>query len=158
MGVVLKWEGLEDFRRALRSLPDDLKNEAAGIVEAAAEDAKKAAYFAYPTGPTRTVKRRRKGVTTSVTRVGGNLKKGLRVLHNAGRRFGTESIVKSTAKHAHLFEFGTGRRITNKGANRGVMPKAPENEAFIPIAIRIRRRMTKQLIELVRRAGFIVHE
>ena len=141
MGLVLKWVGREDFLRALRSLPEDLKREAAVVVEAAAEDAKRQAYFAYPQKT-------------------GNLRRGLRVTYNAGRRFSREAILKSAAPHAHLYEFGTHgkERFTDSGVSRGVMPEAPEQHAFIPIAIRVRRRMTKALIEIVRKAGFVVDE
>lgn len=140
MGVTLSLVGMMELRAALRNLPETLTAEAATIVDNAANQAKAEVYGAYPTGPT------------------GNLKRGLRVTHNAGRRFGTQAIVRSGAPHASIFEFGTQRRTTDRGANRGRMPAAPESEAMIPIAMRVRRRMVRDLVALVRRAGFQVSE
>ena len=139
MSVKLSLVGLQELRQALQKLPEELTREAAGIVEEAANDAKRQVYLSYPTKT-------------------GNLRKGLRVTQNAGRRFGTTAVLKSASPHASIFEFGTERRTTNKGANRGRMPEATEAEAFIPKAIRARRKMIRQLIELVRRAGFTVNE
>jgi hypothetical protein len=71
-------------------------------------------------------------------------------------RFGVSMTVKSRAKHAHIFERGTGERQTSKGANRGRMPAAPEGERMIPIVIKHRRIMFEKLKALVRSAGFKV--
>jgi len=130
--------GIDEFRRALRQLPEDLVNEAGVIVEAQAEEAKTQIQRAYPEGPT------------------GNLRRG--VTSTRGRtRYGASAIVRSRAKHASLFEYGTKARRTRNGASRGSMPVAPEGERMIPIIIRRRRAMVSALIDLVRRAGFVVH-
>jgi hypothetical protein len=139
VGVVLKWEGRDQFLAALRNLPEDLAEEAAVIVESHAAEAERQTREGYPEGPT------------------GNLKRGVTREQNRSK-FGVGAIVRSRAKHAHLFESGTKTRRTSKGANRGAMPKPPESERFIPKAIRIRARMTRALIDLVRRAGFEVSE
>lgn len=138
MSASVRIEGLEELRGALRNLPETLKAEAAAIVDAHAREAQRAVATAYPQGPT------------------GNLKRRVSVTSNAGRRFIAESIVKSAAPHAALFEFGTKQRTTKNGANRGRMPAAPPNEAAIPIFIRLRKRMQAALIELVTRNGFEV--
>lgn len=134
----LKLEGLEEFRRGLRNLPEDLANEAGDIVLAHAEEAKREIQSGYPEGPT------------------GNLRARVGVERNKSK-FTSGAIVKARAPHASIFEFGTRARTTKSGANRGVMPKAQPTEAFIPKAIRARRRMTQALIGLLERAGFQVN-
>lgn len=134
----LELEGLEEFHRALRRLPENLANEAGDIVLAHAEEAKREVQSAYPEGPT------------------GNLRARVGVERNKSK-FGSSAILKARARHASIFEFGTRQRTTNAGANRGVMPKAQPSEAFIPKAIRARRRMTMALVILLERAGFQVN-
>lgn len=136
-GNRLEMEGLEEFRQALRQLPAELQAEATTIVRTAATNAKGQIVANYPEGPT------------------GNLKAGVTVELNS-TKFGSSGIVRSRAKHAWIFEHGTKQRRTAKGANRGAMPKAPESEAMIPIVVRARAAMVRELIALVKRAGFEV--
>jgi hypothetical protein len=132
-------EGLTELRTALRNLPADLTQEAGAIVLAHAEEAKGLMQRAYPEGPT------------------GNLRRGVVVDRGAARTvYGAKAIVRSRAAHAHLFEYGTKARETKKGWKRGRMPVGPESQRFVPIAIKVRARMVRALIELVRRAGFQV--
>lgn len=133
----LEMKGLDELRRQLRELPEELAREANTIVATQADLAKEQIQRAYPEGPT------------------GNLKRGVTVTHEQAR-YGASAIVRSRAKHASLFERGTTVRHTSNGANRGRMPQAPENERMIPIVVRRRRAMVQALIELVRRAGFQV--
>ena len=129
--------GMEALRAQLRQLPEALAREADAIVQAHADEARRDIQSAYPEGPTGNLKR---GVTKSVDR----------------SRFMSGAIVRSRAKHASLFEHGTRRRQTSTGANRGAMPQPQESQRFVPKAIRARARMTRALIDLVRRAGFEV--
>lgn len=138
MATRLVMEGLSEFRAQLRQLPEDLTQEAAQIITAHAEQARADVSNGYPMGPT------------------GNLKRRVTVIHNVGRRFFAQALVKSAAPHAWIFENGTASRRTRSGANRGAMPLPPESERMIPKVVRIRRRMVEALIELVRRAGFEV--
>jgi hypothetical protein len=138
MSAKVTIEGLAEFKEALHHLPDTLKAEAGHIVIAAAEEAKRTVQAAYPQGPT------------------GNLKRGVTMSVESASSFGVAARVKSGAKHAFIFENGTVARQTRAGANRGRMPKAPDSERMIPIVIRIRRKMTAQLIDLVQKAGFVV--
>lgn len=138
MSTRLQLHGLSELRAALRQLPEELTREASAIVVAAAEGAKSEIVGAYPTGPT------------------GNLKAGVTV-HRSHAQFTEQAIVRSRAKHAHLYEFGTKPRRTANGARRGSMPKAPTTRAMLPIVIRKRRQMVDALIEMVRRAGFQVN-
>ncbi len=138
MSAKLELEGFAEFREALRHLPEQLKAEAATIVIAAAEEAKRDVVAAYPQGPT------------------GNLKRGVSTAVEANSRAGVVARVKSNARHAYIFEHGTVPRRTRSGANRGQMPPAPPNEAAIPIFIRARRKMQAALIEMVQKAGLVV--
>lgn len=132
----LRLDGLDQLRAALMRLPEELASEGADIVQAAAEQAARETQAAYPVR-TGTLQRR---VTAMTERSKG----------------GALGLVRSRAPHAHLYEFGTKKRKNDKGANRGVMPAAPEAQRMIPKVIRIRKRMTQQLIDLVRKAGFTV--
>ena len=131
------WTGLQEFKNALHNLPEELTGEAANIVIEAAKSAERDTKSAYP-------------------RVSGNLQRGVTTTVEAIGRGGVSARVKSNARHAHLFEKGTGVRRTHAGANRGKMPEAPESQQMIPIAIRARRQMYVKLIDMVQRHGLVV--
>jgi len=60
--------------------------------------------------------------------------------------------VRATARHAHLFEYGTVQRFTaGTGANRGTMPAHP---IFVPAAVRWRGRMMQAVANRLRSARF----
>lgn len=144
MSAKVEWRGLVEFRQALHNLPADLADEAQGIVTSHAQEAERLVQQAYPVGPGNP----RKGYQ------GGNLKAGVRMTQQH-TRLGARATVRSGAPHAHIFEDGT-RRRSYKGADRGVMPKAPDNQRMIPIVVRVRRRMYLQLITMLQKAGFQV--
>src|SRR5215207_3965982 len=128
----VQWSGLEDFKRALRMLPQELAGEAGNLVEAVANSAAvdiRSAYGAH--------------------RYTGNLQKSVRVTHRE-RQFGMASTVKVTAPHAHLFEFGTQARHTKAGVSRGSMP--PFN-IFLPRIRRAQRQMYERLKGMLARHG-----
>jgi hypothetical protein len=129
-------EGLTELRRELRNLPEDLAREAGVIVTAQAELAKDQIQRAYPEKT-------------------GHLRSGITVNRDHDR-YGAAAIVRSRAKHAHLYEYGTRPRRTNAGANRGSMPQAPDANRMIPIIVRRRRAMMVGLIALLERIGFKV--
>lgn len=136
---------LDELRRELRDLPRELVDEGGAIVRRAADQAADAIRLAYPLGPPG---RRRKGVPI----IPGNLRKGVRVKHES-TAFGTVSTVRSTAQHAHLYEYGTQTRQTSLGYDRGAMPARP---TFVPIAIRVRHQMYEELIGLLQKQGLQV--
>jgi len=136
MSSTLRLEGLDELRRALRDLPEDLTREADAVVRSHADECQRLVQAAYPS-------------------VSGNLARGVTVEHNASK-FHTSAIVKSRARHAHLFEFGTQKRRTLSGANRGSMPAAQVDRAMLPIVIRLRKRMVEGLITVVEKAGLKV--
>lgn len=137
MSARVQFKGLDELRASLRRLPQEMRDEAFVLIirtgDAASEEIR-AAYEA--------------------AKVSGNLARGVRVepLPSTGR-FGAAVRVKSTAKHAFLYENGTQTRKTNLGANRGA---APPGRVFVPIMQRRRRQMHELLVDIVRRAGFEV--
>ena len=142
MGVAVKMTGLTELRKALRELSEDLAQESMGIVEARAQRAAQDTRTVYAQGPT------------------GNLIRGVRVSRRQGGRFAARVEVRSTAPHSHLWEqqHPPVPRQTSRGFNRGTMRPTPEHRKMVPIAIRQRREMTRELIEVVRRAGFQVND
>jgi hypothetical protein len=133
---VLVLDGLAELRAALLALPSGLTDEAGRIVTRAAEQVGGEVRLNYP-------------------HVTGTLKRRVTVTVEANR-FGAGAIVKSGAPHASLYEYGSNPRRNGKGANRGRMPQGPTDSRVIPRAIRTRAKMTDQLVELVRSAGFEV--
>jgi hypothetical protein len=129
VSVTVKWDGLAEFKAALRNLPEELTQDAGAIVYAHALEAERIVSGAYPIGPT------------------GNLKNRVKSTAEVSR-FGASATVRSAAPHAYLYENG----FTRKG--KGTARKTPQ--AAIPVFIRVRRRMVMQLIALVQKAGFKV--
>jgi hypothetical protein len=129
----LRINGLDELRKALLALPPELVRESSVIVHAQAEAAAREIAGAYP-------------VHT------GNLRDHLRV-DVAGDAVSATARVRNTAKHAWIFEHGTGPRRWASGKSTGRMP---EGRVFIPIAMQRRRIMLAALIDLVERSGLHV--
>jgi hypothetical protein len=126
--------GMGALIRALQQLPAELRQEAEGVVNATAD-----------------LMAAEVRQTYEQHRHTGNLAAHV-VVEKGTERAGGElrAQVRSTAKHAHLFERGTVQRFTaGKGANRGTMPATP---VFVPAAVRSRRRMVDRLVGILRRA------
>lgn len=134
MSVRLVIDGLDDLRRALQRLPDDLTDEASRIVTDAAELAKAAIVQGYPIRS-------------------GSLRNHVTLSHFSGGRYSAGALVKNTAPHAWIFENGTQARHTAIGADRGAMPPG---HVFIPAAVRHRRGMYAQLRAMLERHGLQV--
>ena len=139
MSSRLELKGLSELQRALRSLPEDLRDEAAVIVLAQRDEAHRQLGAAYAEGKT------------------GRLRRGVTSEQDVSR-FSVRGVLRSRAPHANLWEQKNPpkKRQTSKGYNRGTMRTTPENQKMIPIAIRRRRAMVNALIELVKREGFQV--
>jgi hypothetical protein len=135
----LVFSGLDQLKAALRSLPANLAGESAKLVEGAANGAAVTIRGNY-----------------AAHRRTGNLQNHVVVEKKATGPFGAAYVVKSTARHAVLFEHGTQARHWSGGKNTGVMPPAPPTHAFIPAVIRKRRQMYDQLKDVLRRAGLQV--
>lgn len=139
MSVTVRWSGLEDFRLLLRQIPARLVGEAVHIVDNYTDATANQLLLNYPIGDT------------------GNLRKGVKTdKHHDGS--GIFNEVRSTSPHAHLYEFGTENRETEKGWKRGrVKPSRDKGrETLIGIAIRNRRRMETDLVAMMTRSGFKV--
>jgi len=131
MGVTLQWEGLDEFRAALRALPAQLEAEATTTIDGAAQTTADRLTAAYPDKT-------------------GELRAGVSV-----QKFSMSAIVVSASPVAHLWEFGTQVRETQKGFNRGAEP-AHYNLGLVGIAEQERREMYADLIAIVEEAGFDV--
>ena len=129
----LRLDGLAELRAALLKLPPDLVRESGVIVHAQAEAAANEIRGAYP-------------VHT------GNLRNQVRV-DLGGDQVSATARVRNTARHAYIFERGTGARHWASGKSTGSMPAG---RVFIPIAMQRRRIMLSALIDLVERAGLHV--
>jgi hypothetical protein len=140
VSVSLIWDGLEELKAALRSLPFDLTGEAANDVEEAANAAAFAVKSAY-----------------GAHRVTGNLQDHVVVQEQARGQFGVAYVVKSTARHAWLFEHGTEARhyVTRRGVKH-LTGKMPPAHIFIPTMMRQRRAMYGRLKDVLVRAGLQV--
>jgi hypothetical protein len=120
------FSGMADLIRGLEQLPEQLKGEAAHIVEGSANGMAAAVRQAYP------IKE-------------GDLVKGVVVEKQSPLRV----RVRNTARHSHLYERGTVQRATaGTGANRGTMPAKP---TFIPAAVKARARMVTDLTTMLKR-------
>lgn len=129
----LRIDGLTELREALKALPPELVRESGVIVHAQAEAAAREIAGAYP-------------VHT------GNLRDHLRIeIH--GDAVSASAKIRNTAKHAWMFEHGTGPRRWASGKSTGRMPAG---RVFIPIAMQRRRIMLAALIDLVERSGLHV--
>jgi hypothetical protein len=125
-------QGLTELRAALRELPHELTKEASDIVNETADRAKTDIVAAYP-------------------EVTGALKRGVK-RGNITKAFVAGAIVVSTAPHANIFEHGSQTRKTASGAPNPL----PPGRVFVPIVVRARRAMQNKLVDLVRKAGFVV--
>lgn len=137
MPVQFKWRNMAEQFEILRRLPDDLKAEAEGLVEARADHAAFAIRQSYPRGAT------------------GNLREGVVVEIKDGGRFGVRARVLSRAPHAWIYDEGTAARHTELGWARGAMPAT---HVFVKTMIRERRALfTEDFAELLSRHGMVPH-
>ena len=134
----VQWSGLDAFKAELRTVPDELVDDATAIVQRAAQQTAAATRARYPQGQTGTLRSR---VTVSGERSRG----------------GTRGVVQSRAPHTWIVEQGTrGPRRTRAGANRGTMPALDRADTLAGHAIPARARMYRELVALLRTAGFQV--
>lgn len=135
---MIRWrfEGLPELREALRNLPAELTGEARHLITGAANTAAVRIRTGY-----------------GAHRRSGNLQDHVSVTDQTSSQFGVRVAVRSTARHAWLFELGTQARHTAIGANRGSMPAA---HVFFPAYYQTRREMYDALKALLVRAGLRV--
>ena len=125
------WNGLDRLREQLSAMPSALADEAVPIIRTAAEQAAEKIKQTYPV-------------------VEGNLRRGVKVRGLRREGAAVSIAVVSTAPHAHLYEYGTAKRTTKRGANRG-----PDSRVARPVvsvvAPRVRRTMDQELIDMLER-------
>jgi hypothetical protein len=142
MGVTLEWDNFDEFLDELQHLPETLNEEASASVIEATNKSADELRAAYPAG-TRT---RKSGETID------HLRNGVKVEIDSSQ-FGTLGIVRSTAHEAHLWEFGTQVRKTQRGWNRGSAP-AHHGQGLVSIAATNRRTMYEQQAQILEDHGF----
>lgn len=132
--------GFEALIAELRDAPDHIRAEAMGIVKDTTEAAAREIAATYPQGPTGNLKNRVKTSYPSESLLVG--------------------IVRSTAPHSHLWEFGTRARQTKNGASRGKMPahKGRSEKVTPTIAAKHRTQMFIRLKNMLRDMGFQVSD
>jgi len=135
VAATLKINGLDELRKALLDLPLSLSAAAVPIVHGAAQATFRDISARYPTGGT------------------GNLKQHLQIELRGTDGVSAGARVWNTAKHAYLYERGSGKRHWFNGKNTGTMPAA---NLFIPIAVAHRHAMHRDLTDLVEQAGLTV--
>lgn len=131
-------EGLDALRAQIRRLPEQLRAEAQQIVLETAELVAERVRAVY----------RRRAHTGTLAR---SVRLDRRSRMVAGGEVG--AIVRVTAPHAHLVEYGSAARRTRAGKSTGQMPASP---TLIPIADRARAVMIGRLVRLLVREGFEV--
>lgn len=136
-----RWDGLDELRWHLTNLPQELSDQAQGIVRTAAHRAALRIANRYP------VSGRAK------KRSGKRLRAGVSVKEEMSH-YGARAVVRSAAPHAHLWEWGTEQRQNARGVNRGAMvPSKYGAPVFVPVVEEERARMFAAFIEMLRHAG-----
>lgn len=117
--ATLEMQGLDELKKLVAGFADACTDDGQQLADQAAMRAVEEVKAAYPQGPT------------------GNLKKGVRIVRVKGDGHRVLSIVKSTAPHAHLYEYGTRRQ--------------PARPVMGEVAARVRRDFYTDLIRMVER-------
>ena len=135
----VQWNGMQEFRALLRTMPTHLRDQARDIVDHYTQITYSQVRQAYPVGDT------------------GNLRKGV-VIAERLTDAGVFNVVISKSPHAHLWEFGTVNRETTKGWDRGRVRPARDlgREGLVAIAQRNRIAMNRALIAMMRDDGFVI--
>lgn len=141
MSTTLRFEGLDELRAELRTLPAHLTGEGGHLVEAATNGA--AVLIKAEYGKHRVTGDLVDKVTSDVETSG----------------FGVIGTVKSGSTLAYIFENGTEARhyITVNG-QKHLTGRMPPMHIFVPTMQRERRRMYAQLKALLERAGLEVSD
>lgn len=130
----IAYTGLEELKKSLRQLPDELHGEAEKIIEGESNAAALQV-------------RQKYGLVSGKLVQGVIVEKVERTRFFAGRR------VVSKSPLAFLYENGTQVRHTELGYNRGRMPPA---HVFVPAMIRARKLMYEKLRDMMKRKGLKV--
>lgn len=150
MSVAFKIDGLAELRSALLNAAPQIQSKAEAVVRNVVDEAASAIRAGYqkhrtPTdwyspGKSRRQKRR-------------HLADNVKVTFRGAATGAAQGQIIVDAPHAHLFEFGTAQRRWTSGKSTGA---APPQKVLIPIAIRKRKHMTEELIDVVEGMGLKV--
>lgn len=135
----MKWEGLDTLYAALRKLPTELRDDAAAIIENAADRAYTAIYQEY-------------GIKS------GDLRSHLSIDPPSRTLYGASVLLKNTAHHAWLWDNGTeARHYTTSGGKRhatGQMwGKSAPPHTFVKHASKSRLLMYQELSDMITKHG-----
>jgi hypothetical protein len=138
------FEGLEELKAALRTLPADLTAEASRIVEGEA------------TGAAVTLR-----TIYGAHNISGDLQDKVQVRPRTAGQFGVAWLVVNGSRIAWLFDNGSQARhyVTSRGNvhQTGKMwGKTPPTHAFVKTMVKARRVMYEKLADLMRRHGLTV--
>jgi hypothetical protein len=134
VSVKVTLDGFSEFYEALGALPAGLTDASRPFVHKAADQTEAETVAGYP------------GT--------GHMRAGVKQAEDSHE--GTFAIaVRSTAPEAHLWEYGTENRHTQKGWNRGAAP-AHRDQSLLAIAESHRQTMNGELAAMVTQAGFEV--
>lgn len=134
-------DGLDEFTRALRALPDELRREAGASVARIAKDAEAEVRAAY------------ERVHSDKTG-GDHLADHVMTVVDDGGTSYARAWVRSKSPHSHLYEFGTATRaFKTRQGNSGATGPHP---TFVPIVQRSRKRMKAELVAIVKKIGLEV--
>jgi len=132
------WEGLEDLKAAIQALPDTCAGEAANLMAGTVNGAYVAIKSAYP-------------IRT------GKLRNGMKLLPVTRKGLVVGQKITNTAKHAQAFEHGSqARHYVTKNGVQHLTGKMPPGHVFVPRIENARRRLTGQLVDLLKRHGATV--
>jgi hypothetical protein len=136
MPVKVVWDGLVEFEQALAAIPTVVTDRSQAIVTAAADATKTETIAGYPN-------------TT------GHMRAGVHTVEDTSKDATFAIEVRSTAPEAHLWEYGTQNRHTQRGWNRGSEP-AHADRSLLAISEAHGPAMQAQLSGLVASLGFEV--
>ena len=138
MSTSVRWEGLEEFREWLRSLPGDAAGEAGHIVQGEANYA------------TFQIRSRYRGKFST-----GKMQSQVTVDKKVTRDGVVKWVVRNASPLAFIYEFGTEARhyYTVHGVKK-LLGRMPPAHVFISIVIQRRRIMYLRLKDMLVRFGF----
>lgn len=125
---------LEELKKSLRELPQEMHGEAEHIVDGESNGAALE-------------------IRSKYGQVSGKLVQGVVVERVERTRFFAGRRVVNKSPLAQVYENGTQVRHTELGYNRGRMPAA---HVFVPVMIRRRKAMYEKLRDMMRRKGLKV--
>lgn len=142
--VRIRWDGFDELKAMLLSLPEDLAEEAEGIVLDAADRARDDVDAEY-------AKHERTGSLRAGLKVVSQIRGGW-AFSVGSKKLGAGAVLYNNAPLAYIFENGSRARHNGIRATGSM----PAGHAFIPHAIRRRREMYQALAAMLAAHGLTV--